>query len=271
MKFLTYNMGGLLLESYQARLEALGRLALSKKPEFIALQNMTLDGIKTLRTLPWATRYHSILSPQATFENRKKPFCVIMSIYPDKEMSSFNYRDPDSDRYLLWAHYVLNDKQKQPHKLTIATTELEISTPSEIMEKYLNQALFLSQSHEDCFIMGDLAIVDAINGDLVLNGNWKDAWIEANGSTGANGYTFDPPNNCLIKEKSLPSFRPDRLIYNTRRYKLVSVEIVGTTPDESLGTPISNHYGVLSTFTLLDNPLPEATPPDVPCSLTPPL
>lgn len=268
MKLLTYNMGGLLLENYTARLEALGRLVLSKKPEFVALQNMSIDGIKTLRTLPWATRYNSILSPPATYDTRKKSKCVIMSIYStDQKLMEFNYRDPDTDRHLLWVDFILNDKQKQPHKLTIGTTEIAISTPTDVMEKYLNQALFVSQSHEDCFIMGDFAIVEAINGRLSLQGNWKDAWEEINGADSSNGHSFDPPNNSLVKEKTLPSFRPDRVIYNTRRYKVVGVELVGVDPDETLGSHISNHYGVMSTFALLESPLPPVPPPEVPCIL----
>lgn len=271
MKLLTYNMGGLLLENYTARLEALGRLVLSKKPEFIALQNMTIDGIKTLRTLPWATRYNTILSPPASFENRKKSKCVIMSIYStDQKLNEFTYRDPDTDRHLLWVDFILNDKYKQPHKLTIGTTEIAIGTPTEVMEKYINQALFVSQSHEDCFIMGDFAICEPLNGALNLNGNWKDAWEEVNETESASlgsGHSLDPPNNSLIKEKALPSFRPDRFIYNTRRYKVVSIELVGMSPDEVLGTHISNHYGVMASFALLDPPLPLVPPPDVPCSL----
>lgn len=259
------------LDKHLERLDSLGQLVLAKKPDFITLQNISVEGVKRLRSLQWTNRYN-ISSPPITSETKKKPTCVIMSTYPpNKEMKSFNYRDPDSFRYILWSYYILNDKQKQPHTLTIATTQLEVGVEpgtSEVREKQLNQALFFSQEYEDCIIMGDMSIIDAVDGELKLNGPWKDAWLQLPGNTADTGHTFDPANNSLIKEKSLPSFRPDRIIYNTHRYKLDSMEVVGTEIDPSLNLHISNHYGLMATFSLLDNSsfVPKIPAPDVPCS-----
>lgn len=270
MKLLTFNMG-MDLDKFPERLAALGRLVQAKKPEFIALQNMSLDSVKRLRSEHWANRYN-ISSPPTTFETRKKPVCVIMSTYPpNKEMKWFNYRDPDTFRYILWSYYILIDKQKQEHLLTIATTQLEVGVEPETLEtreKQLNQALFCSQEYEDCIIMGDFSLIDAIDGQVHLAEGWKDAWLALPGNTAETGHTFDPANNTLIKEKSLPSFRPDRIIYSTRRYKLDAMELVGTNVDPSIGLHISNHYGLLATFSLLDNAsfLPPKPPADVPCT-----
>ena len=262
---------GMDLDKHLERLESLGRVVQAKKPDFIALQNTSVEGVKKLRSLQWANRYN-ISSPPITSETKKKPICVVMSTYPpNKDTKWFNYKDPDSFRYILWSYYALNDKQKQEHLLTVSTTQLEVGVEPEtvdIREKQLNQALFFSRDYEDFILIGDLSIIDAVDGKLRLNSPWKDAWLELPGNTEDNGHTFDPANNSLIKEKSLPSFRPDRIIYNTRRYKLDSMEVVGTELDPSLGLHISNHYGLMATFTLLDNAsfLPVAEMPDVPCT-----
>jgi hypothetical protein len=270
MKLLTINMG-MDLDKHLERLELLGDLVTAKKPDFIALQNVSIDGVKLLKSLHWTNRYN-ISSPPTTFETRKKPQCVIMSTYPpNKDIKWFHYKDPDSSLYILWSYYILNDKQKQPHVLTIATTQLEVGVTSqcqEIREKQLNQALFFSQENEDVILMGDMSIIDAVDGHVSLSSPWKDAWLELPSSSPDTGHTFDPSNNTLIKVKTIPSFRPDRILYSSRRYKLDNVELVGMQVEPSIGIHLSNHYGLLATFTIMDNvnflPVPE--PAVVPCS-----
>lgn len=267
MKLLTINMA-MELDKLIDRIQALGRLIQSKKPEFVVLQGMSTEGLKVLRSLPWAGNYN-INSPPTTFDNRKKPCCVIMSLYPSEDMKWFNYRNPDTHRYVVWCYYVMNDKHKRRHVLTIATTQLEVGIETEASitrEKQMNQALFCVHG-EDCIVLGDFSIIDIVDGDIQYNGGWQDAWLSLNHSPEA-GNTFVPSSNTLIKAKDAPSFRPDMVIYKTRRYKLDSMEVVGTEVDEGLKTHISKQFGLLATFQLLDNAsfLPLVPPPDVPCT-----
>ncbi len=258
----------------QEKLEALGRLVQAHKPEFIVLQSLNTETIKLLRVQNWATRY-KVSTPPVSYDYRKKPACAIMSTYPCTEMKFFNYRDPDTCRYVLWCYFLRTDKQKQSHPFVLATTQLAIGPDKEqsvIREKQLNQALFCLQENEDCFCLGDFSLIDLIDGDVVYDGgHWKDAYL-ALGSPAEAGDTFVPELNTLIKEKLIPSFRPDRFLYKTRRYSLDGMQLVGTETDPSLKTHISNHFGILATFHILDNAnfLPAVPPSDVPCSFVRP-
>ena len=257
----------------QEKLEALGRLVQTHKPEFVVLQSLNTETIKLLRVQTWATRY-KVSTPPVSYDYRKKPSCAIMSIYPSTDMKFFNYRDPDTYRYVLWCYFPRTDKQKQSHPLVIATTQLDIGPEKDqslTREKQLNQALYCLQDNEDCFCLGDFSLIDAIDGEIEYDGSWKDAYL-ALGSPVEAGDTFVPESNTLIKEKSIPSFRPDRFVYKTRRYSIDGMQLVATEPDPSLKTHISNHFGILATFHLLDNAgfLPAVPPCDVPCSFTRP-
>ena len=275
MKILTLNLG---IEvgnvKPQEKLDALGRLIQTHKPEFVVLQSLNTETIKMLRVQHWATRY-KVSTPPFSFDNRKKPSCAVMSIYPSTDMKFFNYRDPETYRYVLWCYFPRTDKQKQTHPLVVATTQLELGPDTEnssVREKQLNQALFCLQENEDCFFMGDFGLIDAIDGEIQYDGGWQDAYV-ALGSPPESGDTFVPESNSLIKEKSIPSFRPDRVIYKTRRYKLEGIQLVATEVDPILKTHISNHFGILATFQLLDNAsfLPPTAPPEVPCNFVRPI
>ena len=260
------------LDKLSERLDALGRLVHAKKPEFVTIQGISTEGLKKLRTLQWAARYN-VSAPPITTDNRKKPWCVILSIYPPKEMKWFNYRDPENSyRYVLWCEIVMNDKQKQPHLLTIATTQLEqggTQEISEFREKQLNQALFCLRETEDTILAGDLGLIDILDGDMELQ-TWKDSWLSITGNTADTGHTFVPKDNTLIPEKEWPSLRSDRLIHRVRRYRLEAVEVVGMEVDPVLEGHISQHYGLMATFQLLDNStfLPSHPPAEVPCIFT---
>ncbi len=274
MKILTLNMG---MEIGNAKphekLEALGRLVQTHKPEFVVLQSLNTETIKLLRVQNWANKY-KVSTPPVTYDFRKKPSCAVMSIYPSEDMKFFSYRDPDTYRYVLWCYFPRTDKQKQVHPLVIATTQLEIGPEKEqsvIREKQLNQALFCLQGTEDCFCVGDFSLIDAIDGDIVYDGGWKDVYSEL-GSPASAGDTFVPESNTLIKDKSIPSFRPDRVLCKTRRYAFDNLQLIATETDPTLKTHISNHFGILATFHLLDNAsfLPVVPPCDVPCTFTRP-
>lgn len=273
MKILTLNLavdiGGV---KPLDKVDALGRLVQAHKPEYIVLQGLNTETIKLLKVQNWATRY-KLSSPPVSYENRKKPWCAIMSIYPLNEMKVFNYRNPDTFRYVMWCDIPRTDKQKLIHPLIVATTQLNVGPTleqSEIREKQLNQALFCLKDYEDCFFLGDFGLIDPLDGEIEYNGGWQDAYI-ALGSPPGSENTF-VPENTLIKEKSIPSLRLDRALFKARRYALDGIQLVATEPDPKLTTHISNHYGILITFHLLDNAsfLPATPPADVPCTFNRP-
>lgn len=264
MKLLTVNMY-VDLERFPERLEALGKLVLAKRPEFVALQSVTGDAVKKIKSSKWGVRYN-VITPPITFETRGKPACAILSTYPPMKSEVFYYREPDSPRHLLTGFYTMFDKQKQQFVITVSTTHLEVGVEKEwsvLREKQLNQALTVLAGEQDCITLGDLSVIDAVDGDLLLDG-WKDAWLSLHGDK-EDGDTFVPAENTLIKVKQLPSYRPDRVIFKTLRLKLESVEVVGKELID--GVQISSHFPLLATFQILDNanfssPSPS---PAIPC------
>lgn len=241
MKLLTINIRceepGL-----QERLDELGKIVKSKRPEFIAIQDVTIDTGKHIQAAPWAQRYH-LLMPPPRYETRNKPSVAILSAYPSEESKALQYEGAKPTEVLLRSYYVMYDKSRQPHVVTIVTTHVQ-NEPEDTMirEKQLNEAMEMLDEYEDVWLLGDFNIIREIDGSVSLTGDWRDAWMEGDGNTCPLGDTYVPAKNPLIKNKSLPSGRPDRIFYKSSRYCFESIELIGTNP------VISSHFGILVTF-----------------------
>ena len=254
MKLLTIDMS-VRVNLLQERLEALGTLIQSKKPEFVALQNVTNDMLKRINGTTWGALYN-IIHPPYTFETRTKPTVAVLSTYPAQDSSTLTYHETATNRGLLKGYYVMYDKLNKPFVICVGTTSLESGLKeSEIREKQLNEAFLSSINEEDCFILGNFALDTDIDGELTFDGGWNDAWLCIPGNTISNGDTYDPDKNPLIKDDPFGSGRPDRVFFKSRRYKLDSVEIVGKEPFQQMrgsSVHVSTHYGVLAQFSQLE-------------------
>ena len=259
MKLLSLNMDVQLPASPQ-RLQILGKLISEKLPDFVALQSVTPDTLKTSSSQPWATIYN-VASIPITFERRMKPTCAILSRYPCKETKVFNYRSPESPHQLVYAHYDLCDKQKQPYVVTVASTQIPGGPSQEdslTREKHLNQAMFTLREEEDCLLVGDFGINETVDGSQELYAGWKDAWLSV---------PVQEEGTTCPSTKS----RSDRIFFKTRRYQPSSVEVVFSNCLPELGgTCLSSHFGLLATFTDADPILPRVSVEDVPCAFSRP-
>jgi len=256
MKLLSFNMGPGDLPDLPNRVEALGELVKAKRPEFVALQNVTNETIKKVTGTTWAARYN-VVQPPYKYETRKKPTVALFSTYPAQDNNTVSYHETNSGRLLLRGYYVMYDKQKQPYVICVSTTSLENGLKAaEFREKQLNEACLSMVDAEDAFLLGDLSLDNDIDGELSLRGGWMDAWLSIPGNTESTGYTYNPDKNPLIKEDPFGPGRPDRVLFKTRHYKLDSVDLVGTEPSKG-GITISNHYGLLVQL----SPLDEVKPP----------
>lgn len=258
MKLLTLDMG-VDLPNLQERLEALGSIVQAKKPEFLALQNVSNDTIKRIGGTTWGSLY-KVVHPPYKFETRTKPTIALFSTYPSQDVATVYFHENATNKVLQKGYYVMYDKQKTPHVISICTTLLEEGLKeSETREKQLNEGFLSLYDDEDAFVMGNFNLDNDIDGDVVLEGGWKDAWMSIPGNTAANGATYDPDKNTLVKEDPFGSGRPDRIFFKTRRYKLDSVEVVGKEPYQPTRGPalhVSTHFGLLAQFSPLDQLLP---------------
>ena len=258
MKLLTFDMG---TDSarLQDRLEALGKIVHSKRPEFLALQNVSNEAIKRIKGFPWCSLY-TATHPPYKFETRTKPTVALFTTYPAEDSASMTYHETSTNRVLQKGFYIMYNKQKEPHVITVCTTSLEAGLKSSLTrEKQLNEAFLSLADDEDAFILGGFCLDDDIDGDITLESGWKDAWLSVPGNSSSNGYTYDPTNNPLIKEDPHGPGRPDRLFFKTRRYKLDSIEVVGRepyAPARGSAVTVSTHYGLFAQFTPTDQLLP---------------
>lgn len=260
MKLLTVNMC-MHVGPLQERLEALGKLVQSKRPEFIALQGVSNEIMRKINGTMWGTRYN-LSHPPTKYETRTKPTVAILSTYPPQQTHSLTYVNTVTNKVLLRGDFVMYDKQKQPHVISVCSTHLEEGgDKSEVREIQINEAFLSLKDDEDCFVLGDFSLVNDIDGDLHLDGGWHDSWV-TNGK--GSGETVVPTMNPLLKGE-VPSGRPDRIFYKSLRYKLESVEVVGKEPISGTGIHVSPHFGVLASFTPLEQLNPPADLTEVPC------
>ena len=251
MKLLTFNLDSFPFDN----LEAIGKLVREKRPEFLAFQNVTNDNIKKIKSTSWCTKYNCI-QPPFVFETRRKPTVVLFSTYPAEDHKSISYTETKNNEVLEKGYYVMHDKANKPFVIIVAITSLVKDLKgSEVRERQLNEACLSVGLAEDAFLIGNFNIDNDIDGEVLLQGSWKDAWLSIPGHTEANGYTYDPINNPLIKADPLGPGRPDRLLFKSRNFQLDNIELVGTA--SSKGGAMGKHYGLLAQFTQLDRPKPK--------------
>ena len=262
MKLLSFNLDPFRRDKAerQAWSKAIGKLIRANKPEFVAFQNVTNDDIKKIMECDWAISYN-VVKPTAIYETRLKPQVALLSKWPAVSKgalvpTTIDYNDTLTDKFFQKAYYEMNDKKNKPFIICIATTSLEADLKAtEMRERQLNQACYSLKNVESAFLIGNFCIDNDVDGTMVFQGGWKDAWLSIPGNTEASGCTYDPDNNPLIKDDPFGARRPDRLYFKSRHFELDSVEVIGMEPYKSpRGTEvaISKHYGLLVTLTALD-------------------
>ncbi len=251
MKVLTVNMC-MEVDNVQKRMEALGKLIQLTRPEFVALQSVTHDMVKKIVSTSWGARYN-VANPPTKYETRGKPSVAILSTYPSEKSKSTTFTDTTTKKVYFRVYFVMFDRQKQQHIISLCTTQLETGLDvSDMRERQLNEALLSTLDNEDNFVVGDLSLVNEIDGKVRLMGDWKDAWVELKGEGGEAGDTLVPESNPLLSRSQLPRGRPDRILYKVSRYKLDSVDVVGQQPMAGVGVHVSSHFAVLASFSILD-------------------
>jgi hypothetical protein len=263
MKLLTFNLC-IEVGSVPERLEALGKLARAKRPEFIALQGVNNETLKNIKTSTWGVRYPHITQPPTKYETRTKPTVAVLSTYPAVKSIPIYYQDSTGNKVAIIGFYSMHDKQKVEHYVCVISTMLDPGVDNSLLrEQEINELMYELRTHDDCFVLADLSLIGGVDGALELGGGWQDAWL-ASGKSPKNGHTVDPEVNPLIKSGQRD--RPDRILFKSQRYALDSTEIVGTEAPH-----ISPHFGVFSVFSPLDTILPDHPATDLPCSFLRPI
>ena len=250
------------------RVAQLGKLVLSVKPDFIALQNVNLELAKNVLKMAWGARYH-LVQPNITYDMRTKPCNVIFSAYPPQDVKSREFEDTEENRSLFYAYFVMYDKKRQPHIVTLANVRLDANPSStDVRESQLNQTLYMLREEDDAIVLGDMNLYP-VDGELELFGGWQDAWSAA-GHDPDSGNTVDPAKNSFISGKGQMARRPDRIFFRLSRYQLESVEMIGTEPFGDPELFISDHFGLVANLVPCEPTSSTSPPVDLLCSFNRP-
>lgn len=251
MKILTMDMGRYNPQD-QERFDALGKLLMDKRPEFVALQNVNNDIVKRIQSSAWGTKY-KVAHPLTTFETRAKRTVCVLSTYPVEDCKVLTYdHGLTSCKIMVKAYFIMYDKQKQAHVITVCSTHLDPGLEtSEIRECQVNEAFYSLRDDQDCFVAGGFNFINDIDGEASLEGGWVDTWLSVPGNTTVNGHTYIPNAKHALKEDGFGIQRADGIFFKSVRYKLDSVEVVGK-PVAGASASVFPHFGVLASFSNLD-------------------
>jgi tyrosyl-DNA phosphodiesterase 2 len=240
VRLLTWNVwfGGHMFEERCAALLAdLER----RKPDVIALQEVTPDLLGMLVDAPWVTRGYQ-LSDLQLWQGYD---VLILSRLPIKQLSTLEL-PTRMGRKLLIAELACG--------LTIATIHLE-SMKESIAARETQLRLIqphLAALSKDVALAGDMNFQpsDAIE-TAALDPSFVDVWPALHPDD--PGYTADSEKNPMrfaLKPK-LSRKRIDRVFVRSARWRPTAIELVGTAPIDIDQTFTSDHFGLEVTLTAI--------------------
>ena len=240
VRLLTWNVwfGGHMFEERCAALLAdLER----RKPDVIALQEVTPELLALLADAPWVTRRYQLSDIQLW----QGYDVLILSRLPIKKLSTLEL-PTRMGRKLLIAELACG--------LTVATIHLE-SMKDSVAARAAQLALIqphLAAHSNDVVLAGDMNFQpsDAIETGA-LDPSFVDVWPALHPDD--PGYTADSEKNPMrfaLKPK-LSRKRIDRVFLRSTRWRPTAIELVGTEPIDIDETFTSDHFGLEVTLTAI--------------------
>lgn len=239
-------------EKIQERMEALGQIVQHLKPDFLILQEIALNNLPLLEKQRWSSKYR-LIPPKVDTMNRietAKSCAVILSRFDVDNWQIHPFKDAGKySRALVKAEVKDFLFQLKDFKLVIAGTHLshDVSRTT-IREEQLKEALEVLSPYENVCLLGDLNILDEVDGEVVLPSSWVDAWMSIPGHTHGGGYTISQntsPFTSVRKRNGTSSGRLDRIFCKLLDFDVKEVRIVGDQMTES-GILPSDHFGVFA-------------------------
>jgi len=239
IRVLTWNVwfGGYMFEARQAALCAeLGR----RRPDVIALQEVTQGLLEALRAAPWVRDEYQV-SESAVWSYD----VVLLSRLPIRRMARLDL-PTEMGRRLIVAELASG--------LAVATVHLE-STREEAKARARQLGIIqpaLAGRYDDVVLVGDMNFEpgDPLE-NAALDPTFVDVWPTLR--PGEPGYTVDTDLNTMrLHDRRRPAHkRIDRMFARSRRWRARSIELVGTRPIDSAGTFASDHFGLETSFAIV--------------------
>jgi endonuclease/exonuclease/phosphatase family metal-dependent hydrolase len=236
VRLVTWNtwFGG---HMFDERRDALFAELARRRPDVIALQEVTQELLDPLLEQPWV---------RAAYQVSGRPVMsygvVILSRLPIRKIASVAL-PTGMGRELVVAELACG--------LAVATVHLE-STREEARTRATQLGIIqpaLLERHDDVVLVGDMNFVpgDRLE-DAALDPAFVDVWPMLRPAD--PGYTVDTDiNQMRLQVNSTPVHkRIDRVFARSERWRARSIELVGTQPIDIDGTFTSDHFGLEAAF-----------------------
>jgi tyrosyl-DNA phosphodiesterase 2 len=236
VRMLTWNVwfgGHMFEERRDALLEELQR----RRPDVIALQEVTQELLDALLEEPWVRTAYQVSTWRVLVYG-----VVILSRLPVRRMAEVELPTL-MGRRLLVAELACG--------LAVATVHLESTREEAGMRAMQLQILqpALVDHYADVMLVGDMNFQpdDPIE-NAVLDPTFVDVWPALRPDE--PGYTVDTDINTMrLQVKSTPAHkRIDRVFARCPHWRARSIELVGTKPIDVDGTFVSDHFGLEAVF-----------------------
>jgi tyrosyl-DNA phosphodiesterase 2 len=236
VRLVTWNVwfGGHMFEERCAAL--LAELA-RRRPEVIALQEVTEELLDELLAQPWVRAAYQVSTRRLHHYD-----VVLLSRLPIRWMALIDLPSA-MGRRLLTAELACG--------LTLATVHLE-STASEAAARAAQLRIVqpaLAERYPDVVLAGDMNFEpDHTLENAALDPSFVDVWPVLH--PGEPGYTVDTDINLMrLQVNSNPARkRIDRIFARSSRWRAQAIELVGTAPIDLDGTFPSDHFGLEAAF-----------------------
>ena len=247
-------------EKREERMAALGQVVQELDPDFLIFQEISLGNLPLLEKQRWFSKYR--LTPPKVDARKlmtvSKSCAVILSRdkYAVNNWKIFLYKSFAKYRRSL---VIAEIKDVIPWKnvdLLLGGTHLAHDVPRALIrEEQLNEAVQILAPHENACLLGDLNILDEIDGELVLPSPWIDAWLSVPGNTHSGGYTISQntsPFASVRQRNGTSSGRLDRVLCKLLDFEVKEVRVVGNKLTKS-GILPSDHFGVFTVIRPSEN------------------
>jgi tyrosyl-DNA phosphodiesterase 2 len=213
-----------------------------RRPDVIALQEVTLPFLAGIRATPWIQREYFVSDFMGS--TVQSYGVALLSRFPFESLESHTLTSR-MDRTLLLAHIPVNGT-----RLAVGTMHLESLDSAAIRASQLEQVFKTVAQDRDALLMGDFNFCSSWPEEQSrIPAAYADAWSTLRAEP---GYTEDPAVNRMLRKmkKEREAVRFDRILLRSEKpgWVPVSVELLGTKPvSEDLPDVFpSDHFGLFA-------------------------
>lgn len=235
LRVLTWNIwfGG---HMFEERRDALFAELARRRPDVVALQEVTPELLDVLLEQPWLRDGWQISSTALLQYD-----VLLLSRQPIRKLARIDLPS-GMGRNLLYAELACG--------LTVATVHLESTRPevdARVTQLGIIQPALLDR-FPDVLFVGDMNFdAGALRETAALDPRFVDVWPALHDAAGYSVDTDRNPMRRMVRDTPTHK-RIDRMFLAGNRWRATSIELVGTTPIDGAETFVSDHFGLEATF-----------------------